>query len=58
MRRKKFLQFFFGATEGYNLRRNVRVTLLGIAVGAVVAALVGLMFYFIYVHQDYHASSF
>jgi len=58
MRRKKILQFFFGATEGYNLRRNVRVTLRGIAVGAIIAALVGFLYYFVYAHQDFRTGPF
>jgi hypothetical protein len=58
MRRKKILQFLFGATEGYNLRRNVRVTILGIAIGVVFAALAGLIFYLVYAHQGFSAPPF
>jgi ABC-type nitrate/sulfonate/bicarbonate transport system permease component len=56
--RKKILQFLFGATEGYNLRRNVRATLLAVALGAVVAAALGFLFYFVYAHQDFHTGPF
>jgi hypothetical protein len=55
---KRLLQFLFGATEGYNLQRNVRATILGIALGAVIAALVGFVVYLIYAHQGYQSLPF
>ncbi len=39
------LKFLFFATNGPNLRRNVRGTLLGAALGLVIAVLFGAMLY-------------
>jgi len=36
----------------------VRVTLLGIAVGVIIAALVGFLIYFVYAHQDFRTGPF
>jgi uncharacterized integral membrane protein len=57
-RRKKILQFLFGATEGYNLQRNVKVTILGISLGVIIAAIVGLVVYLVYAHQNYQSVPF
>jgi hypothetical protein len=48
--REKILRFFFGASEGYHLQRNLRVTLLAVGLGVVIAALAGLAIYLAYAH--------
>jgi hypothetical protein len=43
--KNSILKFLFYATSGPNLRRNVRGTLLGVAIGLLAALLFGALLY-------------